>query len=215
MSGRADASPRRRWWRRVLLPAAQDVPALLVIQGEHTADGMQAFAAWSHGGGHEAAVALNAARDAAYDARRDLLKALQAALSTPVDQEDLYILSERVDRVINEARNTLREAEILKWAPDEHAGKMGARLADGTSALIAGLALLLKEPEAAGRKSDEASDAVHHMERDYREAMADLLKVEDLRAVLAAQDLYRRYVRVAEAIVQVTDRLWYSVLRGA
>ena len=53
------------------------------------------------------------------------------------------------------------------------------------------------------------------MERDYREAMADLLKVEDLRAVLAAQDLYRRYVRVAEAIVQVTDRLWYSVLRGA
>jgi hypothetical protein len=45
--------------------------------------------------------------------------------------------------------------------------------------------------------------------------MAELLDVEDLRAVLAAQDLYRRYIRVAEAIVAVADRLWYIVLRGA
>jgi hypothetical protein len=56
---------------------------------------------------------------------------------------------------------------------------------------------------------------VHHVERDYRQAMAQLLKVDDLRAVLAAQDLYRRYLHVAEAIVAVADRLWYAVLRGA
>jgi hypothetical protein len=215
MSARADDARRRRWWRRIFLPAAQDVLALLLAQGEHTDDGMQAFAAWSHGGGHESAEALNAARDAAYGARRELLKALQAALSTPVDQEDLYTLSERIDRVIDDARHTMREAEILKWEPDKHAGKMGTRLADSTAALIDALRLLVDDPEAAGRKSDEASDVLHHMERDYREAMADLLEVNDLRAVLTSQDLYRRYVRVGEAIVQVSDRLWYSVLRGA
>ena len=51
--------------------------------------------------------------------------------------------------------------------------------------------------------------------RDYGEAMAELLQVDDLRAVLAAQDLYRRYLHVAEAIIAVADRLWYVVLRAA
>jgi uncharacterized protein Yka (UPF0111/DUF47 family) len=205
---------RRRWWR-ILMPAAPDVLGLLAAQCEHTAAGLDAFDAWSRGGGHEAATALRAARHAAYHARRDLLEALQASLSTPVDQEDLYILSERVDRVLNEARNALREAEVLHWNPDAHAGLMGAQLANGTRALAAGLKLLRKDPEAAGRQSDAASDAVHHVERDYRQAMAELLDLEDLRAVLAAQDSYRRYIRVAEAIVAVADRLWYTVLRGA
>jgi hypothetical protein len=62
---------------------------------------------------------------------------------------------------------------------------------------------------------DAASHAVHHVERDYREAMAELLQVDDLRTVLAGQDLYRRYLVVAEAVVEVADRLWYVVLRGA
>jgi uncharacterized protein Yka (UPF0111/DUF47 family) len=188
---------------------------LLVAQGEHTAAGLDAFDAWSHGGGSEAASAVRAARHAAYHARRELLESLQAALSTPVDQEDLYSLSERVDRVLNEARNALREAEVLHWAPDVHAGLMGAQLANGTRALVAGFTLLRADPEAAGQQSDAASDAVHHVERDYRDAMADLLDIENLRAVLAAQDLYRRYLRVAEAIVAVADRLWFVVLRGA
>jgi uncharacterized protein Yka (UPF0111/DUF47 family) len=214
--GRAATRPTRtrRWWR-ILLPAAPDVLALLVAQGDATVAGMTAFDAWSHGGGHDAATALRVAREAGYHARRELLEALQAALSTPVDQEDLYILSERIDRVLNEARHAVREAEVLDWKPDSHAAAMATRLADGTRALAAGFALLRKDPEAAGRESDAASDAVHHIERDYREAMAALLEVEDLRLVLAAQDLYRRYHEVAEAIVAVADRLWFIVLRGA
>jgi uncharacterized protein len=205
---------RHRWWR-VLMPGAPDVLALLVAQGEITVGGLDAFAAWSRGGGHKAATAVGAARDAAFDARRELLGALQAALSTPVDQEDLYTLSERVDRVLNEARNAVREAEVLGWKPDKHADGMGAQLAQGTRAIVGGLKLLRKDPEAAGRQSDAASDAVHHVEHSYRQAMADLLEVDDLRAVLAAQDIYRRYLHVTEAIVAVADRLWYVVLRGA
>jgi hypothetical protein len=191
------------------------VLGLLVVQGELTVAGLTAFDEWSHGGGRDAAKALGSARHAAYHARRELLEALQAALSTPVDQEDLYTISERVDRVLTEARNAVREAEALNWTPDAHAATMGTQLADGTRALAAGLTLLRKDPEAAGRESDAASDAVRHVDRNYRDAMAELVDVEDLRAVLAAQDLYRRYLHVAEAIVAVADRLWYVVLRGA
>ncbi len=45
--------------------------------------------------------------------------------------------------------------------------------------------------------------------------MAELLASDDLRAVLAGQVLYRRYLDVADAIIAVADRLWFAVLRGA
>jgi uncharacterized protein Yka (UPF0111/DUF47 family) len=192
-----------------------DVLALLVAQGEVTVAGMVAFDAWSHGDGPDAAAAVRSAQHKAYHARRELLAALQAALSSPVDQEDLYVLSERVDRILNLARNAVREADVLGWAPDAHAAAMSERLAQATRGLVTGFELLLKDPEEAGRRADAASDAVHSLERDYREAMAQLREVDDLRAVLSAQDLYRSYLAVADAIVAVADRLWFVVLRGA
>jgi uncharacterized protein Yka (UPF0111/DUF47 family) len=197
------------------MPAVPDVLALLVAQGELTVAGMDAFGTWSEGGDPDTARAVRLAQHEAYHARRELLAALQAALSTPVDQEDLYILSERIDRILTKARDTLREAEILGCVPDAHTAKMAGRLAAGTRALVAGFGLLPKDPEDAGRRADAASKAVHHVERDYREAMTQLLQIDDLRSVLAGHALYRHYLDVAEAIVAVADRLWFVVLRGA
>jgi uncharacterized protein len=205
---------RHRWWR-VLLPHGTDVLALLVVQGELTVSGFDAFKAWSHGGGRDAAAAVRAADHQAYHARRELLAALQAALSTPVDQEDIYALSERIDRTLTVARNTVRESEVLGWTPDAHAAKMGDRLAEGVRALVTGFGLLRKSPDEAGRQADLASDTVRRVENDYRRAMAEVIKLDDLRAVFAAQDIYRRYLVIAESIIAVADRLWFVVLRGA
>jgi uncharacterized protein len=208
--------PRRhRWWRRVLLPHSTDVLALLAAQGELTVVGFDAFKAWSRGGGVDAAAAVRAADHQAYHARRELLAALQAALSTPLDQEDIYALSERIDRTLTVARNTVRESEVLGWTPDAHAGQMGDRLAEGARALVRGFGLLRKAPDQAGRQADLASDTVRRVEHDYRTAMAEVIKLDDLRAAFVAHDIYRRYLAVAESIIAVADRLWFVVLRGA
>jgi uncharacterized protein Yka (UPF0111/DUF47 family) len=205
---------RTPWWRAVL-PPAPDVIALLVAQGDLTLAGMDAFRDWSHRGGQELAAAVRSAQHNAYRARRELLAALQAALSTPVDQEDLFILSERIDRVLSKARDALREAEVLGHAPDKHSGKMADRLAVSTLALVKGFGLLRSDPDEAGRQADAASDAVHHVERDYREAMAELLKIDDPPLVFAGEVFYRRYLEIADAIIAVADRLWFVVLRSA
>jgi len=205
--------PHRRW--RFRLPGAPDLLALLVAQGEVSVAGMAAFDAWSHGGGPDAAASVRSAQHTAYHARRELLAALQAALSSPVDQEDLYVLSERVDRILNRARSAVREAEVLGWTPDKYAADMSEQLAHGTGTLVKGLQVVIKDPEESGRRADAASATVHQVERDYREAMAQLRHVDDLRAVLAAQDMYRSYLGVGDSIVHVADRLWYVVLRGA
>jgi hypothetical protein len=81
--------------------------------------------------------------------------------------------------------------------------------------LVTGFGLLRKAPDEAGRQADLASDTVRRVEHDYRTAMAEVIKLGDLRAVFAAQDIYRRYLAVAESIIAVADRLWFVVLRGA
>jgi uncharacterized protein Yka (UPF0111/DUF47 family) len=205
---------RRRWWR-VLLPHPPDVLALLVAQGELTVAGFDAFKAWSRGGGADAAAAVRAAEHDAHHAHRELVAALQAALSTPLDQEDIYVLSERIHRTLTLAKNTLRESEVLGWTPDAHAAHMGERLAAGSGALVTGFGLLRKAPDQAGRQADLASHTVRRVEHDYRTAMAEVITLDDLRAAFAAQDIYRRYLAVAESIIAVADRLWFVVLRGA
>lgn len=204
---------RNRW--RLWLPKTPDVIGLLVAQGDCSVSGMDAFARWSTNGRAVDAAAMRTAQHQAYEARRQLLTMLQAVLSSPIGQEDLYVLSERVDRVLIQARNAVREGEVLKFVPNTSTATMGRRLAAGSRALVEGFGLLVKEPEAAGRRADEAIDAVHHVEGDYRRAMVELLERDDQRTVLASQDVYRRYLQVAEATVAVADRLWYAVLRGA
>jgi len=151
---RATASRLLRHPWRLLLPALPDVIALLVAQGELTITGMDAFEAWSTRGDPDAAAAVRTAQHQAYEARRQLLTALQTALSTPIDQEDLYLLSERIDHVMNMARNTVREGEVLTWSPDTAASQMGARLAAGARALVDGFRLLVKDPDQAGKQAD-------------------------------------------------------------
>ncbi|MHB1615282.1 MAG: DUF47 domain-containing protein, partial [Actinomycetes bacterium] len=191
-----------------------DVLSLLAAQGEVSKEGLAHLARWSATGATQESDEVRRCEHEADAARRVLLEALQAALSTPVDQEDLYVLSERLDRVVNAAKNTVREAEVLGWQPDQHAMAMGAALAEGTDALVAGLGMLRHDLTGAGRQADAATSAVRHVEHRYREAMTGLLTV-DVRSALAAQDLYRRYVQMGEHVVAVSDRLWYAVLRGA
>ncbi len=205
---------RQPWWRVGFSGSRPGPLALLVAQGDLTEEGMKHFAKWSGTGSPDESSEVRRCHREGYEARRSLLAALQAALSTPLDQEDIFTLSERLDRVLDEAKDAVRESEVLSWHPDSHARAMGQLLAEGTSALAAALRLLPRQLSEAGHKADDSTVAVRHVEHRYREAMTDLLQTPDLRTVLAAQDVYRRYVLVAGHVVAVADRLWYSVLRA-
>jgi hypothetical protein len=69
-----------------------------------------------------------------------------------------------------------------------------------------------------GQATDEADVAVkadRHLEHVYRRAMSALLQVEDLREVTARREIYRRYARVGDRLVETADRVWYAVVKEA
>ena len=204
----------RRGWHQFILSAAPDVVGMLVAQGRVSLEALTAFEAWSSTGDPSEAEQVRSLEGAADDARRTLVGALRTALATPLDQEDLYVLSERCDRVVNAVKNLVGEAEALEWTPDAPAAEMGGALRHGMGALVGGFAHLVDDPDQAGAAADAAVGCARAVERTYRSAMAELLGEADLRAVFTTRELYRSYARSGDLVTAVADRLWYAVLSG-
>ena len=198
----------RRWF----LPQNPDVLGLLNDQAAVTMRGLDAFVEWSQGNtGAERAV-----RDAEHEAdtaRRSLMTEVRAAFSPPLEPEDIYELSERLDAVLNGAKNAVRESELMDMPPDPPLAEMAVSLRDGIAHIAAAFAALVSDTELATTEADAAIKCVRRLERSYRIAMSKLLVVEDAREVTGRRELYRRYARLGEALDSVAQRVWYSVVK--
>ena len=74
---------------------------------------------------------------------------------------------------------------------------------------------LVPPTDCTTANADAAIKAARRVERVYRAAMAELLAVDDLREVMARRELYRRGARIADAVVEVAERILYSVVKEA
>ncbi len=67
-----------------------------------------------------------------------------------------------------------------------------------------------------GSKTDAADAAIksqRQLERVYRHAMSALLEVDDLREVMGRRELYRRFSRIGDSVIEAAERVWYSTLK--
>lgn len=178
-----------------------------------TVEGIDALVAWAEGNA-EAADQLRACEHRADDCKRELRKALTLALTTPLEPEDLFELSRGLDDVLNSAKNAAREAEVMRTAPDQAMAEMARELADGTRRLSGAFAALAGgDDDDATSEADAAVKSQRRLEHVYRTAMSALIDVDDLREVAARRELYRRLARTSDDLVDVAERVWYSVLK--
>jgi uncharacterized protein Yka (UPF0111/DUF47 family) len=196
------------------LPRDPKVLELLEQQAEITVRGLRAFADWS-AGDVATSDAVAAAEHEADETRRALQRELRAAFSTPLDPEDIYELSERLDAVLNAAKNAVREAEVMHLEPNDALASMAAELLVGAHELREGLDSLKADPDRATRAADAAIKSERRIEKAYRKAMSDLVEVDDLHQVIAWREMYRRYSRIGEALAHVAERVWYAVVKEA
>jgi len=199
----------RRWF----LPQTPDVLAVLREQADQTVEGLRAFADWS-GGESARGQAVRDAEHAADGTRRRLQGQLRAAFSTPMDAEDIYELSERLDTVLNGAKNAVREAELMDFTPDTALAEMAADLAAGVAHIRDAFAALPHASDTATAAADAAIKCERSIEHRYRVAMSSLLSVDDLRAVVTWREMYRRYARIGDALVHVAERVWYATVKA-
>lgn len=199
------------------LPHNPDVLDLLVQQAAVTIGGLSAFVDWAQGV-EGADLIVREAEHEADTAKRALRLALRDAFVTPIGAEDIFVMSSRLDAVLTGAKDAVREAEVMAIAPDaatiDMAMAIGAgigHLVDAFDALHGGRGSFEKATDAA----DASKVAVRSLEHIYRVAMCALLDNDDLREVTGRRELYRRFSRMSEAVIEVGDRVWYAAIKEA
>jgi uncharacterized protein Yka (UPF0111/DUF47 family) len=203
-------SERLRWF----LPSSPDVLGLLRNQADVTTRGLEAFARWSTTGSETDARAVRDAEHEGDDLRHEVLQALSSALTTPIEQEDAYALSERIDEVLDRAKDTVRVAQAFEWRPNEHTAAMGARIEEATRHLNDAVACLATKGEHPGDHAELAIKAARSVEHGLLEAFAALPRVGASWDRTAAIEVYRGYSDIEHALLRVADRTWYAVLRA-
>lgn len=221
------AAARRpaRWF----LPGDADVLGALRSQMAITVEGIAAFATWCAApaeGAADAAERVRASEHAADTAKRAVRMALRDAFITPVSPEDIFSLSELIDKVLNQAKDVVREAEVMDMAPDAAMAEMAEHIHLGVEHLATAVASIEAHGgNDGGRSATEAADAAtksaRRMEKVYRGSMSDLLQLEhhdplrseDVREVIGRRELYRRLSRIAESVAEVADRVWYASVK--
>jgi uncharacterized protein len=199
------------------LPENPDVLDMLCRQAAITCEGMAALVGWANAE-PDAAQRVRDFEHRADDAKRELRRALTNAFITPIDAEDLYVMSERLDAVLNGAKDAVREAEVMAVQPDEAVAAMASLLADGVGHLTTAFERL--DPgrrSKGGPGATDAADAAVKTQRQlewvYRHAASALLEVEDLREVMGRRELYRRVSRISETLIEAADRVWYATVK--
>jgi len=197
-----------RWF----LPHDPDILEVLTRQLAVTTEGMDAFARWA-AGDDDAALVVRDCEHRADVVRRELHAALREAFMTPVEPEDLYALSRGSDEVLNQAKDAVRESEVMACRPDDPIVEMAGYLAEATHQLADALAHLGGHGDLASKAADAAVKCDRRLEHVYRVAMAALLETDDLREVTARRELYRRCSRIGETVVDVAERIQYAVVK--
>ncbi len=136
--------------------------------------------------------------------RGDELKArnidvLNKAFSTPMDREDLYRAIITVDHVVNYAKTTVREMELLEVQPDSYTLEMAELLHQGAIALQQGFGKLSTDPASAEEDADAARKAERNTEKIYRKALAELL---DLDHYINTRDKHSAAVPSLEGLLE-------------
>ena len=198
-----------RWF----LPDTPDVIGMLQNQAEITTWGMDAFAAWA-AGDIPRAEDVRVAEHRCDEVRRRLVDAVSEAFTTPLEPEDLFQLSRDLDKVINGAKNTVRESEAMNVPPDPATAQMAALLAAGVRHLQSAFGGLDGKRGVSDASTTDSADAAVKSQRDlervYRQAASDLLDITDISVVVARREFYRRVSAISDDIVAVADRIWYS-----
>ena len=212
-----NAKPTRSWF----LPETPDVLGILHQQATVTTEGMRALLAWANGE-PVAAKRLQDCEHRADEVKRELRRALTVAFTTPIDAEDLYVMSERLDAVLNGAKDAVRESEVMAIPPDEAVAAMAALLTEGGQQLSQAFERLEQDRRSRGKGEASATDAAdaavrtqRRLERVYRNAASALLSVADLREVMGRRELYRRFSRISETLIEAADRVWYATVKEA
>lgn len=142
------------------------------------------------------------------DAHRGrLVPELSAALTTPIDREDMFRLSRSVDDVLDLLRDYVRETDLYGVRTQGLAVDMLEQVQQGMRDLRYAVDRLLPEPEEVSAAALAASKRAGQVRHLYSEALAQLLGGPIDSTVLKRRELLRRLDVLGLRLADCADAL--------
>lgn len=150
--------------------------------------------------------------------RATTLETLARAFATPIDRGAIHLAATAIDDVLNYAKTTVRETEILGLPPDPWTAELAEHLRTGGLALRDGFSRLRDDPAGAHASALAVHKSERNAEKAYRAAVADVLAPgriaelptldrESVEASFTALLLALRHREVYRHLSNAADRL--------
>lgn len=204
---------KNNWLSRLIGPE-HDFYSMLTEQAKITLDGMEALAVWIEAGAVERCRTVRDLEHKADNHKLRLEKMLVDSLITPIDREDIYDLSHRLDEVINCAKRTVREMEALEVRSEgTMLPKMAITLTEGARCLLVSFTNLASDLSEASNQASLARKSDNRLEKIYRKAMKELFELDDVKTIMKTAEVYRTMTRAGHNIDYVGEKLSHVIVK--
>ncbi len=201
------------WLSRMFKPET-DFFSLLAEQASITLEGMEALERWIQEGAHDRCQIV---RDLEHKADKHKLKLAQhlvGTLITPIDREDIYDLSARLDEVINTGKRVVREMEAFEVRSERtELMHMAAILADGSRCLLSSFDNLGSDLVEAATQATLARKSDAKLDKLYRTSMPELFKEDDVKRIMKMVEIYRTMSYAGSRIDIVGEKLLHVIVK--
>jgi len=161
-----------------VIPPMPDFFSLINEQCDLCLQAMTVFVSYMERGDAETAAEIRRLEKQGDKLKRRNSQVLDKAFTTPMDREDIHDAITSIDDIINYAKTTVREMEVLNLEPDRHMLEMANELLAGCQALQRGFAKLSADPSQAEHDAMAARKAERRVESVYRHAIGQLFHTE-------------------------------------
>jgi uncharacterized protein Yka (UPF0111/DUF47 family) len=190
-----------------VLPEMADFYALLVAQCAVTAEGTSLLVQFLRDGDPAKGIEVRRLEHEGDRIKARNLETLHRSFATPMDREDFYDAVTAIDEILNYAKTSVREMEILDLRPDAQMVELAVLVDAGAQALLLACQQLEHDPAVAERYGEQARKTERDVEKAYRRALAVLfdptLQLERLKGMSEAE----LDQRCADMLVLVTEML--------
>jgi predicted phosphate transport protein (TIGR00153 family) len=192
---------------------------MLIEQTQITVDGLMLLEKWL--GKSElkdkAIDQMRAKEVEADEVRRILIDELHNTFITPLDREDIFMLSLYVDDILDYCYTTVEEMQLLEIDADEYLMEMVKLTREATQELEMAFNTIFSNPRVAGEHGRRAKKIENEVEHLYRVAISGLFtKAKDfkpLMEMLRRREVYRHVSNMADQADRAADILGMVVMK--
>lgn len=193
--------------------------SLLISQSEITVEGLRLLEKWLRKDQlkDKAVDQMRKKEIEADEIRRILIDELHNTFITPLDREDLFMLSLYIDDILDYGYTTIEEMTLLGIDADEHLLTMVQLCREATEELEFAFQRLHENPRVAGDHARRAKKIENEVEHLYKVAISDLFTkakdFEHLMIMLRRREVYRHVSNMADQADYAADIIGIVVMK--